>query len=105
MLAFFGKLFRSRRPAAPSPQPLPAARGFYTVVAPIWRTDERRGIYRGLSGDAIAIVDNLDQALTLQDTLNLANGDRPSRRLLDAIYREDSETADSAIRPANQTRR
>ena len=98
MLAFFGKLFRSRRPAAPSPTPVPPARGFYTVVAPVWRTDDRQGIYRGLSGDAIAIVQNRDQALTLQDTLNLANGDRPSRRLLDAIYREDSETVESAAR-------
>jgi hypothetical protein len=98
MLAFFGKLFRSRRPAAPSPLPARTARGFYTVVAPVWRTDEQRGIYRGLSGDAIAIVQNLDQALTLQDTLNLANGDPPSRRLLDAIYREDAETVAGAPR-------
>lgn len=101
MLAFFGKFFRSRRPAAPSPLPARTARGFYTVVAPVWRTDEQRGIYRGLSGDAIAIVQNLDQALTLQDTLNLANGDAPSRRLLDAIYREDSETVESATRQAH----
>jgi hypothetical protein len=99
MLAFFGRLFRLRRATAPA-VPVPAARGFYTVVAPVWRTDEQRGIYRGLSGDAIAIVQNLDQALTLQDTLNLANGDRPSRRLLDAIYREDSETVETAVRPA-----
>lgn len=100
MFALFGKLFRSRRrPAAASPAPAPAARGFYTVVAPVWRTDDRQGIYRGLSGDAIAVVKNLDQALTLQDTLNLANGDRPSRRLLDAIYREDSETVAAASRP------
>ncbi len=98
MLAFFGKFFRSRRPAAPSPAPASAARGFYTVVAPVWRTDERQGIYRGLSGDAIAIVQNLDQALTLQDTLNLANGDLPSRRLLDAIYHENSEAVESATR-------
>jgi len=98
MHAFFGKFFRSRRPAAPPSTPAPAARGFYTVVAPVWRTDERRGVYRGLSGDAIAIVQNHDQAQTLQDVLNLANGDRPSRRLLDAIYRENSETVDSAPR-------
>jgi hypothetical protein len=99
MFAFFGKLFRSRRAAVPAvPTPAPTARGFYTVVAPVWRTDDRQGIYRGLSGDAIAIVKNLDQALTLRDTLNLANGDRPSRRLLDAIYRENSETAESATR-------
>jgi hypothetical protein len=101
MLAFFGKLFRSRRVAAPCPVPASAGRGFYTVVAPVWRTDERRGIYRGFSGDAIAIVQTSDQALTLQDTLNLANGDRPSRRLLDAIYRENSETVESAPRPAH----
>jgi hypothetical protein len=99
MFAFFGKLFRSRRPAALPTARTPAARGFYTVVAPVWRTDAQRGIYRGLSGDAIAIVQNLDQALTLQDTLNLANGDPPSRRLLDAIYREKSETVESATRP------
>jgi hypothetical protein len=99
MFAFFGKLFRSRRAAVPAaPTPAPTARGFYTVVAPVWRTDDRQGIYRGLSGDAIAIVQNLDQALTLQDTLNLANGDRPSRRLLDALYRENSETVESATR-------
>jgi hypothetical protein len=99
MFAFFGKLFRSRRAAVPAiPKPALTARGFYTVVAPVWRTDDRQGIYRGLSGDAIAIVKNLDQALTLQDTLNLANGDRPSRRLLDAIYRENSETVESATR-------
>jgi hypothetical protein len=96
ILALFGKLFRSRRLAAPTPvQP---AGGFYTVVAPVWRTDDRQGIYRGISGDAIAIVKNLDQALTLQDTLNLANGDRPSRRLLDAIYQENSETVESVTR-------
>jgi hypothetical protein len=100
MFAFFGKLFRSRRMAVPSAMPPPAARGFYTVVAPVWRTDEQRGVYRGLSGDALATVQNLDQALTLQDTLNLANGDAPSRRLLDAIYREDPETVESATRPA-----
>lgn len=99
MFAFFGKLFRLRRTAAPA-MPVPAACGFYTVVAPVWRTDEQRGVYRGLSGDAIAIVWTLDQALTLQDTLNLANGDRPSRRLLDAIYRGTSETVESAARPA-----
>ncbi|HXE28063.1 MAG TPA: hypothetical protein VN656_06085 [Stellaceae bacterium] len=99
MFAFFGKLFRLRRPAPPSVTPVPAARGFYSVVAPVWRTDDRHGIYRGLSGDAIAVVKNLDQALTLQDTLNLANGDRPSRRLLDAIYRENSETVETAPRP------
>jgi hypothetical protein len=99
MLAFFGKLFRSRRAATPTvPTLAPVARGFYTVVAPVWRTDDRQGIYRGISGDAIAIVKNLDQALTLQDTLNLANGDRPSRRLLDAIYRENSETVESVTR-------
>ncbi len=98
MLALFGKLFRSRR--ATAPVPVPAARGFYTVVAPVWRTDSRRGIYRGISGDAIAVVQNLDQALTLQDTLNLANGEKPSRRLLDAIHLEHSLAAETAIRPA-----
>jgi hypothetical protein len=96
MFALFGKLFRFRRAAAiPVTTPAPATRGFYTVVAPVWRTDDRQGIYRGISGDAIAVVKNLDQALTLQDVLNLANGDRPSRRLLDAIYRENSETAEA----------
>jgi hypothetical protein len=98
MFAFFGKLFRSRRIAAPPAAPAPAARGFYTMAAPVWRTDDRHGIYRGLSGDAIAVVENLDQALTLQDTLNLANGDRPSRRLLDAIYGEDSQAIEAADR-------
>ena len=98
MLAFLGKFFHSRRPAAPLAPPPRVPRGFYTVVAPVWRTDERRGIYRGLSGDAIAIVASLDQALTLQDTLNLANGDPPSRRLLDAIYCENSEIAASGAR-------
>ncbi|HEY1505294.1 MAG TPA: hypothetical protein VGF92_13395 [Stellaceae bacterium] len=100
MLAFFGKLFRSRRPAAPPATRARAARAFYTVAAPVWRTDERRGVYRGLSGDAIAIVRNSDQALTLQDTLNLANGDLPSRRLLDAIYCENSESTETAARLA-----
>ena len=100
MLAFFGKLFRSRRAAALAVAPVRVTRGIYTVVAPVWRTDERRGVYRGLGSDAIAIVQNDDQALTLQDTLNLANGDPPSRRLLDAIYRENSEAAESAARPA-----
>ena len=98
MFALFGKLFRSRRPAASLAAQARAARGSYTVVALVWRTDERRGVYRGLSGDPMAIVENLDQALTLQDTLNLANGDPPSRRLLDAIYRENSETIESATR-------
>jgi hypothetical protein len=98
MLAFFGKLFSWRRPAPLPAAPARAARGVYTVVAPVWRSDEPRGIFRGLSGDAIATVQSLDQALTLQDTLNLANGDPPSRRLLDAIYGERSETVDSAAR-------
>jgi hypothetical protein len=99
MFALFGKFFRLRRAAAPAVQPpVPGARSFYTVVAPVWRTDNRQGIYRGISGDAIAVVKNLDQALTLQDVLNLANGEKPSRRLLDAIYREDSETVESAPR-------
>jgi hypothetical protein len=93
MFALFGKFFRFRRAAAVLvPTPATATPGFYTVVAPVWRTDDRQGIYRGISGDAIAVVKNLDQALTLQDLLNLANGDRPSRRLLDAIYSENSET-------------
>ena len=100
MFAFFGRLFRARRPAAAPAAPARAARGSYTTVAPIWRTDERRGVYRGLSGDAIAIVQNDDQAVTLQDTFNLANGDPPSRRLLDAIYRERSEIVENAARPA-----
>jgi len=98
MFAFFGKFFRSRRRAASRAVQPRAARGSYTVVAPVWRTDEQRGVYRGLSGDAIAIVQNDDQALTLQDTLNLANGDPPSRRLLDAVYCESSETVASAAR-------
>jgi hypothetical protein len=101
MFALFGKLFRFRRAAATAvPIPAPGGRGFYTVVAPVWRTADRHGIYRGIGGDAIAIVKNRDQALTLQDTLNLANGDRPTRRLLDALYREDWETAASVTRPA-----
>ena len=101
MLAIFGKLFfRSRRAAPAAPASAAPVRGFYTVTAPVWRTDERRGVYRGISGDAIAIVDNLDQAITLQDTLNLANGEKPSRRLLDAIYLENSLAAESAARPA-----
>ena len=98
MFAFFGKFFRSRRRAASRAVQPRAARGSYTVVAPVWRTDEQRGVYRGLSGDAIAIVQNDDQALTLKDTLNLANGDPPSRRLLDAVYCESSETVASATR-------
>jgi hypothetical protein len=99
MFALFGKLFRFRRAAAPAVStPVSAARGFYTVVAPAWRTDDRQGIYRGISGDAIAMVKNLDQALTLQDLLNLANGEKPSRRLLDAIYLENSEIIESATR-------
>ena len=93
MFALFGRFFRSRRIAARAiPAPAPATSGFYTVVAPGWRKDDRQGIYRGISGDAIAVVKNLEQALTLQDVLNLANGEKPSRRLLDAIYCENSET-------------
>ena len=53
-----------------------------------------------ITSRAIATLDNLDQAITLQDTLNLANGEKPSRRLLDAIYIETSLTAESAARPA-----
>jgi len=98
MFAFFGKLFPWRRPAPLLATPARPTRGFYTVVPPVWRTDERRGVYRGLSGDAIAIVQNDDQALTLTDTLNLANGDPPSRRLLDAIYDEDAEAVAGAAR-------
>ena len=99
MFACFGKLFRRRRKAAPAfvAAPVPAL-SLYTVAAPAWCNGERRAIDRGISGDAIAIVANPDQAVTLCDTLNLANGDRPSRRLLDAIYLEHSLT-ESASRP------
>ena len=101
MLAIFGKLFfRSRRAAPAAPAPAAPVRGFYTATAPVWQTNERRGVYRGISGDAIATLDNLDQAITLQDTLNLANGEKPSRRLLDAIYIENSLTPETAVRPA-----
>jgi hypothetical protein len=103
MFALLEKLFRSRRaPSAIAPaQTTPSADkpSLYSVVAPVWRVDDHRGVYRGLSGDAIATVKNHDQALTLRDTLNLASGGRPSRRLLDAIYVEETTPLESENNP------
>jgi hypothetical protein len=104
MFTLFERLFHSRHPAAKTAshvaKPAQAnAAGPYLVVAPVWRIDDRRAVYRGLSGDAIAIVKNRDQALTLQDTLNLASGGRPSRRLLDAIYLEEPIAAETGNKP------
>lgn len=95
MFVLFEKLFRYRRAAAPSAalagSTSPGSRhGLYSIVPPVWRVDGPQAVFRGLSGQAIGVVKNLDQALTLRDTLNLANGEHPSRRLLDAIYLEEA---------------
>lgn len=95
MFALFEKLFGSRRNAAPSAAPAASSSqsrssDIYSIVPPVWRVDTQQAVFRGLSGQAVGVVKNLDQALTLRDTLNLANGDRPSRRLLDAIYLEET---------------
>ncbi|HEY3919974.1 MAG TPA: hypothetical protein VGL83_19435 [Stellaceae bacterium] len=74
-------------------------RGVYSVVAPGWRDSNHPAVFRGLNGSVVGLVKTFDQALTLRDTLNLACGDRPSRRLLDALYREDAVPLDSD-RPA-----
>lgn len=91
MFAWFEKLFRSRRnvaaATATSPSPLSSV---YSIVPPVWRVDAQQAVFRGLSGKPVGAVGNLQQALTLRDTLNLANGDRPTRRLLDAIYLEET---------------
>lgn len=90
MFAIFERLFRSRpatRAATIAAQP---KSDLYSIDAPVWRLDARHGIYRGISGDPIAVVKSLAQAETLRDTLNLASGGKPSRRLLDAIYLEDA---------------
>jgi hypothetical protein len=92
--AFLARLFRSRDVArstvTAAASPIPSSTpGAYSVTAPIWKADDRCVVSRGSSRDPIAVVKNLDQALTLRDTLDLANGAQPSRRLLDAIYLEE----------------
>jgi len=94
MFAIFEKLFRFRIAAAASADTTPRKPELYSIVAPVWQTDGRNGVYRGLRGDAIAIVNNRDQAQTLRDVLNLADGGKPSRRLLDAIYLEEAALAE-----------
>ena len=96
MFAIFEKLFRSNistsaTKAANATREKPS---LYSVAAPVWRVDDHCGIYRGLGGNAIATVQNPAQAQTLCDTLNLANGGTPSRRLLDAIYLEEAALAE-----------
>jgi hypothetical protein len=88
--AFLARLFRSRdvaqATATTAASPVPSGTsGAYSVTAPRRKADDRCAVSR----DPIAVVKNLDQALTLRDTLDLANGARPSRRLLDAIYLEE----------------
>lgn len=98
MFAIFEKLFRlnTASPAAETEAAANDKLGLYSTVPPVWRVDGGTGVYRGLGGDPIALVENLDQAQTLCDTLNLAEGRKPSRRLLDAIYLEEATT------PANE---
>jgi hypothetical protein len=96
MFAIFEKLFRSNNtvPAAATAAGMRDEQRLYSVAAPVWRIDDHRGIYRGLGGNAIATVQNPAQARTLCDTLNLANGGKPSRHLLDAIYLEEAALAE-----------
>lgn len=93
MFAWFEKLFRLP-PDPPSPEPgVPpqiGLKGVYSVLAPGWRHSNHPAVFRGLNGNIVALVKTFDQAITLRDTLNLACGDRPTRRLLDAIYREET---------------
>jgi hypothetical protein len=95
MFAIFEKLFRSNK-AAPTGRTTATREkpSLYSVAAPVWRADDHCGVYRGLGGNTIATAQNPAQAQTLCDTLNLANGGKPSRRLLDAIYREEVALAD-----------
>jgi hypothetical protein len=90
MFGLFDKLFRSRRvsPGAVASIRDNAAKT-YSLLTSAWPTNERHAVCRGPSGESVAIVENLGQALTLRDTLDLAGGARPSRRLLDAIYLEE----------------
>jgi hypothetical protein len=94
MFAIFEKLFRHRVAALAAniaanigAQP---KTDLYSIDAPVWQLESRHGIYRGISGAAVAVVKNRSQAETLCDILNLANGGKPSRKLLDAIYFEDA---------------
>jgi hypothetical protein len=94
MFAIFEKLFRLNTvsPAAGTEAAAHDKLSLYSTLPPVWRVDGDVGVYRGLGGDPIATVENLAQAQTLCDTFNLADGQRPSRRLLDAIYREEAAT-------------
>lgn len=91
MFAIFEKLFRTRAPAPVATLPPQPPSNLYSIDTPVWQRDARHGIYRGISGDAVAVVTNRSQAETLRDVLNLANGGKPSRRLLDAVYLEDTD--------------
>lgn len=93
MFAWFEKFFRLPPDPSPSESAAPlqiGLNGVYSVVAPGWRHSNHPAVFRGLNGNIVALVETFDQAITLRDTLNLACGDRPTRRLLDAIYREET---------------
>jgi hypothetical protein len=58
----------------------------YSVAAPAFCRAFGCGILRRQTGRIVVVTSNFERALTLRDTLNLACGDPPSRRFLDATH-------------------
>ncbi len=58
----------------------------YFVTTPSWLGNPAYTVFCAATGRAIASFDTEEQAMILRDTLNLACGCPPSRRLLDAVH-------------------
>lgn len=58
----------------------------YRVAASRWPWRHGFAVYHDATGGIAAVTSTSEQAQTLCDTLNLACGEPPSRKLLDAIH-------------------
>ena len=82
------------RPAAILIPSLPATPPASYFVATSCRLSETRfAVYHGGTGRIAAVVENFEKAATLCDTLNLACGVPPSRRLLGVLHHGVDERA------------
>jgi len=70
-----------------APRPIPA----YRVAAPCRLGASGAVVYHGATGRIAAFADTAEKAITLCDTLNLACGSPPSRKLLAVLY-QDADT-------------
>ena len=85
----------------PSPRPVaivipPAAatpRARYFIATARRLGEARAAVYHGASGRIAAVVDSAEKAATLCDTLNLACGVPPSRKLLGVLHHGVDERA------------